>query len=183
MNYKLTYTIITIIVIFIFPSTGRGEFNQDALSKLKITTASIPEGFTYGKVPSAYKNIFKDNPWQMDATTIQKLTKNIYPDGDAQAVASIHVSIIADKKTPYGDDIVCYIILFKNLKVAEREINKINDYVQFNSDRAIVLSRSNLAVFLHVDDIVNFHHIRKLADDMEEKMDSIESATQCAAVK
>lgn len=183
MNNKIKYTVLMIVFIFIFSLSGQSEYQQNIINKLRISVGDIPEGFIYGKVPSSYKNLFKDNPWMLDTVTIQKLAKNIYPDGDFRTIAGIHMSILADQRTPFGDDIVCFLILYKNNKTAEKELKKINDYTQFNRDRAIVISKNNLAVFLHVDDISNFHYIQKMADNYEQKIEELESGSECAAIK
>lgn len=182
MNIKLIYTLITIIIIFLLSSTGNTEYRSDIINSLRPTESDIPSGFVYGRVPQFYQRVLKNNPWMMDNAAIQKLAKNIYPDGDFRKIANIHVSIIADRKTPFGDDIVCYIILYKDRKSAEGEIGKISDFAKYNNDRAIVLSKENLVVFLHVDDIENFHHIRAMAEKMEERLAHLDSSSNMAAV-
>lgn len=183
MNHKVQYTIIVAVFTMILAIEVHGEYRSDVISVLQPTDKDIPTGFMYGKVPPAARTVFKQNPGLLDNPTIQRIAKYVYPEGDYRNIASMHVSIIADEKTPYGDDIVCYVILYKGGKSAEREIKKLNEFAQYNSDRVIVIARENLAVFLLVDSIDNFHHIRTMADAMEVKIDEIDSKTQCAVLK
>ena len=76
------------------------------------------------------------------------------------------MTIMANNKNPYGDDIVCYMILYKDNADASNEIKKIAEFTGYNSDRAILITNGNMVIFLHVDDVENFHYIR----DMKEKL-------------
>jgi hypothetical protein len=117
-----------------------------------------------------YKKTLKDNPWMMDKAAIKRLAGKLYPGGDFSKIANMHVSIMAKKAKPFGDDIVCYLILYRDAKSAREEIKKASEFSGYNSDRCILLIKENLAVLLFVDDINNFHFIRDMAVILEERM-------------
>lgn len=125
-----------------------------------------------GKIPSFAKKVFKDNPWYLDRESIKRLVPNIYPGGNASKVKAVHMTIMADKRNPYGDDIVCYVILYNDKNAADAEIKKLDSYTGYNSDRAIMVRKNNVAVFLHVDDTENLYIIRDMATRMERKLNS-----------
>jgi hypothetical protein len=87
---------------------------------------------------------------------------------------NMHVSIITRKSKPFGDDIVCYLILYKDAKAAKEEIKKVTEFTGYNSDRCILLVKENLAAFLFVDDVGNFHHLRDLAVILEERIKNLQ---------
>jgi hypothetical protein len=87
-------------------------------------------------------------------------------------VSAIHVTILARNNTPYGDDIVCYIIVFNDSSEAKAELKKLADFAGYNSDRVIVLARENMAVFLHVDDADDLPLIRDIAGKLEERLNN-----------
>jgi hypothetical protein len=60
----------------------------------------------------------------MDRPAIKKLTARIYPGGDYNRIRGMHMTIMSRKKNPYGDDIVCYIILYKDASSAKEELKK-----------------------------------------------------------
>ncbi len=183
MNNKFKYTFLIIIFMFLFSIGGKGEYRTDMISKIIITPQDIPAGFAYGKIPSSFTKVFKDNPGRLENASIQKIAKHLYPGGDFRTIESIHASIIASERTPYGDDIVCYFILYKNEKSAGKEMKKLNEFAQYNSDRVIVITKENLAVYLLVDKIDNFHYIRQMADTIEQRMDETESQGKCAVIQ
>ncbi len=167
--------IVVGIVIFgcicaVFASVGASQLTPDAIDLVKPTDGDIPEGFMYGKVPGVYQKTLKGNPWMMDRAAIKRLADKIYPGGDHNRIAAMHVTIIADKKRPFNDDIVCYVILYHNKKVAQEELKKFSAYAGYNGDRTILLNRENLAVFIFVDDIANYHYLQEMARTIEERM-------------
>jgi hypothetical protein len=161
---------ILLSLVIISASSGNSQFKPGAIDTVRLTEKDIPDGFMYGKVPEPYKKTLKDNPWTMDKAAIKRLAGMIYPGGDYSKIDSIHVSIMADRNTPFGDDIVCYVILYKNMKAAQDEIKKATDFAGFNGDRTLIVTRDNLAVLLLVDDIGNFHYIQDLAKTISERV-------------
>jgi len=164
---------VAVFVALVFVNYGSTEYSDNVIEKLKISTNEIPEGFMFGKVPDFAKRVLKDNPWLMDRDAIKFLTGRIYPGGDFNQVSKIHMTILADREHPFGDDIVCYIILYNDAKTAKNEIMKINEYVGFNSDRSIALSRDNMVVYFCVDDINHYHYIREFADAFQSRLESL----------
>jgi hypothetical protein len=164
---------ILLSLILITETKGSSQLKLNAIDTVKLTSADIPEGFMYGKVPAPYQSTLKDNPWMMDKAAIKRLADKIYPGGDFNKIAGMHVSIITNKKKPFGDDIVCYMILYNTMKAAQDEIKKMSEFVGYNRDRALVLTKDNLAIILFVDDINNYHYIQELAKMIEGRMKSI----------
>jgi hypothetical protein len=148
------------------------SFGSDVVEKLRPASSEVPEGFMMGKIPSFAKKVFKDNPWYLDRDSIKRLVPNMYPGGNASKVKAVHMTIMADRRNPYGDDIVCYVILFNDKNAADAEVKKLETYIDYNSDRAIVVRKNNIAVFLHVDDTDNLYIIRDMATRMERKLNS-----------
>ena len=161
------------ILVFALPLKGISDYGADVIDRIRLSDSDVPEGYMYGKIPTFARKTLKGNPWMMDNNAIRRLTKRIYPEGNYTTVLKIHVTILADKETPYGDDIVCYIILYKNSPSAKGEIRKITRFVEYNRDRAVLVRKMNLVVFLHVDDTKNFHHIRRFAARFEEALKSL----------
>ncbi len=170
---KKVTPLAVIFLVFIAQFTIFARNGMDIIDKVKLIESDIPKGFMYGKIPSFAKNVLKENPWKMDRKAIMKLADKIYPGGDYSKIDGIYVSIIADKKTPHGDDIVCYIIHYTDSASAKGEIKKITDFAGYNGDRVIVQTKNNLAVFLHVDDTKNFHLIEKLNKKFKERLNKI----------
>lgn len=157
-------------LVIITASSGNSQLKPAAIDSIRLTDKDIPEGFIYGTVPAPYKKTLKNNPWTMDRAAIKRLADKIYPGGDYNKIESIHVSIIADKNTPLGDDIVCYVILFTNMKAAQEEIRKITEFAGYNNDRSLLVTKDNLAVIFFVDDIGNYHYIQELAKTVSERI-------------
>lgn len=174
-RYILFYLCAITLVFSILPLAG-ADYKADIIDKIKLTNEEIPKGFIYGTVPPAVKAVIKNNPWKFDRAAIHKLASKIYPDGDYAKIADIHVTIIAKDTTPYGDDIVCYIIIYKDPVSAKNEISKLNSFVGFNNDRAIVIIKDNMAVFIHADDINDFHYVRDMAEKIKERLSITETA-------
>jgi len=173
MKRLLAVTVMVFALsVFIFPLAG-AEYKGDTIDKIRLIDADIPQGFVYGSVPPFAKKVLKGNPWKMDREAIKRLAGKIYPDGNYMKIEDIHVSILARNSTPYGDDIVCYIIVYKNISESKPEIKKIMDYAGFNRDRVIVLSRENMVVFLHVDDVTDFPLIRDMARKIEDRLNQL----------
>jgi hypothetical protein len=168
----LTFCIL-LSMILITEVKGSSQFKSDAIDAVKLTSNDIPEGFMYGTVPGPYRKTLKENPWMMDKAAIKRLADLVYPGGDYSKIAGMHVSIITNKKTPLGDDIVCYVILFNSMKSAQAEIKKATEFAGYNRDRVLLLTKDNLAILLFVDDIENFHFIQDLAKKIGERLQNI----------
>jgi hypothetical protein len=173
MKKAILSVCILLSLILITESKGSSQLKTNAFDTIKITSSDIPEGYMYGKIPAPYQSTLKDNPWMMDRAAIRRLADKIYPGGDHSKITGIHVSIIANKKTPLGDDIVCYMILYNTMKDARSEMRKMEEFAGYNNDRVLVLSKDNLGVILFVDDIVNFHYIQNLAKMIDERMKNL----------
>jgi hypothetical protein len=169
---KLSIFIISFIVIFISSGIPAGSFEVNPIETLKIKESDIPDGFAYGLIPDFARKTLLANPWLMDKAAITRLTKNIYPKGDAAAVKNMHMSILAKKERPYNDDIVCYIIVYKDSIIGKKEMEKLSEFSKFNSDRTIVLQRGTTAIFLIVDDVRNYKYISELREKMEERFNN-----------
>jgi hypothetical protein len=164
------YLLLISIFCLILSNVHAGDYNVDAIDTIKLTDSDIPNGFIYGKIPDFARKTLKNNPWMMDKAAIKRLAKEIYPGGDFNKIAGIHSTIIANNKKPYNDDIVCYIILFHNSRLAASEMKKINDYIEYNRDRMIEINRDNIVVLMHVDDIRNYPLLKRLASMIENRL-------------
>ena len=169
MKKFITVFAFLVLIISVSNLTGLPEDGTSIIDKMKLMQEDIPEGYMYGLIPDFAKKVLKQNPWNMDRNAIKTLAEKIYPGGDYNQISSIHVTILARKETPHGDDIVCYIIKYKDSKAAKNEISKISEYVGFNGDRAILSIMDNIAIFLHVDDKDDFHIIRKMEKTIKER--------------
>ncbi len=170
MVKKTLFFLIFILSGALTAVSAAGIYKTEDLSALAITEKDIPKGFVICRIPSQLKNTLKDNPWMMDDSAVKKLTKHIYPEGNSAAVRNIHMTILAEEKKPWNDNIVCYMILFKNGQYAKDENAKLKKYADFNSDRAILLTKDNLSIFLHADDTQDFHYIEDLASVLKNRM-------------
>ncbi len=169
MKRIIFITILLTAVSAIFAVPGNTRFSSNIFKELKI---DVPAGFMYGKIPSAFKKWFPGNPWEMNRRTIRKIANKMYPGGNYRTIGHVHMTIIANKQRPYNDDIVCYMIIFKNKRIAKKELKKLTDYAGYNSDRAIVVVKDNMAVFLHVDDTLNFKYISDMATKIKARLAS-----------
>jgi hypothetical protein len=161
--------IVVVSALTMYPLVG-AQYKSNIIDTIKLSSDDIPGGFTYGNLPPAVKTVLKDNPWKFDRAAITRLSSEIYPGADQTKIADIHMSIFARTATPFGDDIVCYIIVFNDTSAAKGELVKLNEYVGYNSDRAIIITRENIAIFLHVDDVKDFPLLRDMAAKMEDRI-------------
>ena len=173
MKRALCIMIFISFLIFAMSLNGISDYGEGVIDKVRLSDSDVPEGYMYGKIPDFARKVLKGNPWMMDSSAVRRLTKRIYPDGNYSKVLKIHVTILADRKTPYGDDIVCYIILYRDSSSARDEIKKITRFVEFNRDRAILVNKMNLVIFFHVDDIKDFHYIKKIGVKLEDKLSKL----------
>jgi hypothetical protein len=169
---KISAIIILIFITF-FISSSTVMYSSSVIEKIRPTLEEVPSGFMFGQIPGFAQSLLKANPWSLDQTAIKKLTHRIYPGAEYSKVADLHMTIIANKKNPYGDDIVCYIFIFKNEKSAIEEMNKLNEFVRYNKDRGIIVEKKNLAVFLLVDDVKNYDHIKTMSEVIKKRLESL----------
>jgi hypothetical protein len=148
-------------------------YSSSIIEKIKPTTDEIPAGYMFGQVPEFARSLLKTNPWTLDQAAIKKLTNRIYPGGEYSKVSDLHMTIITNKKNPYGDDIVCYIFIFKNEKSAQEELVKINEHVGYNNDRSIVIEKKNLAVYLCVDSVNDFEYIKTMSESIKKRLETL----------
>ncbi|MBN2436730.1 MAG: hypothetical protein JXK07_15830 [Spirochaetes bacterium] len=175
MSKKVFMSIVILLCVISvsFSIPASGMFGEDVIEKIRPAETDLPDGFVYGTVPEGAKSIFKANPWKMDQSAITRLTKEIYPDGNYQSVKAIHMSIITRKDRPFGDDLVCYIFVFKNNDAANREIKKLEQYALFNKDRQILHTKKNLAVVLMIDDVDDYSYIHEMSNVIKQKLDTL----------
>jgi len=164
-------SLITFITIFISSTTAM--YSSSIIEKIRPTSDQIPAGYMFGKVPGFAQSLLKENPWNLDQTAIKKMANRIYPGGEYSKITDLHMTIIANKKNPYGDDIICYIFVFKNEKSAQEELLKINEYVGYNKDRSIVLGKNNLAVYFCVDNAKDFDYIQAMSEAVQKKLETL----------
>jgi len=173
MKRKLTLTLLPILIISFLVTNLLSMSNLDSIDKIKILSSDIPAGFQVGKIPGFAKQVLKNNPWKLDHYAISKLAHRIYPGGEKNNISDVHMTILASKKNPYGDDIVCYIFRFKDNKKAKIETKKIKDFVKYNRDRSILLEKNLMAVYLMVDSAQDYPLIETLSKSIKSKMDTL----------
>ncbi len=161
---------IPMLLLTIITYAHTGDLNRSVIDQIKITKEDIPSGFVMGKIPDFAKSTFRDNPCFLDRNGIKKIARHLYPDGSYGTISQIHATIIARNDRPYGDDLVCYIILYNDAKTAEKEVSKLTNYVEANNQRAVVTVKENLAVFIHADDQTNMPAVIQLQRTIEERI-------------
>lgn len=173
MKNKILLLTATIILLSLISAGRAAAPVRDTIERIKISDKDVPEGFTYGKIPGFAKSVLKENPWSLDRTAIKKMTGKIYPDGDQASIAEIHMTIMAKKSNPFRDDIVCYVIIYKNDTAAKKEMKKITSFAEYNRDRVILLTRNNVVVYFSVDSTDNFEYIRALSSSVKTRLEDI----------
>ena len=159
------------IIMTLFIGNATSIYSSAVIDKIKLTKDEIPAGYIFGQVPEKAKGVLKDNPWDFDQDAMKNFTNRIYPGADYRNISDIHMTIIANKDNPVGDDIGCYIIIYKNAKAAKDEFTKLNKFINDNSDRGIVIEKNNIAVYLYVNDVNNYDHIRRLSEIIKKKLE------------
>ncbi len=170
---KKMYVFAILIALSICGYAFTRDYTSSDIDRIRITPNDVPSGFVMAQIPSFAREVFRDNPCYLDSKGIKRIAKHLYPNGDFNAIASIHSTIIAKQGRPFGDDIVCYIIVYRNEKAAQKEIKKLTEYVEFNNQRAVVSAKNNLAVFIHSDDVVNMPAVAQLKRTIEERLANI----------
>lgn len=169
---KKIFTLTLFIgLIFISQSIGLPQDSNSMIDKIRLLPEDIPQGFIYGVIPDIYKKTLKNNPWKFDDAAIEKLTDKIYPGGDYRQISAIHVTIIAKKETPHRDDIVCYIIQYKNASIARDELKKLSEYAGYNQDRTFLHIKDNYAVLIFADDVKNYLLLKELDKKIAERIE------------
>ncbi|MFA5519314.1 MAG: hypothetical protein WDA74_08675 [Spirochaetota bacterium] len=165
--------ISSILSLFFLLNISSAMYNNSVLDTIKPNEADIPEGYCYGIVPDFAKNMLKENPWNLDSNALNRFVHRVYPDADKNKMSAVHMTIIANKKNPYNDDIVCYIFIYKDKTSAEKEIEKLKNFVGYNNDRGIVLNRDNLAVYLLIDNTNEYRHIESISRSIQKRIDAL----------
>ncbi len=172
MKKRISMITVLLLMALVVPAT-HAEYKTDIFDKIKLVSDDLPKGFAFGTLPPFAKALLKENPCIMSRNAIHKLSSQIYPGGDPTKIAALYCGILARVETPYGDDMVCYIILYNNTNSAKNETSKLNEFAGYNQDRAIVITRDNLALFLHVDDTIDMPLLRELAQKLEARLNAI----------
>ncbi len=159
-------------------SIHASEFTAGIIDEIRIQEKDLPSNFMFGKIPRFARPVLKDNPWAMDQKAIRTLAGKIYPGGNYNHISGIHSTIIAEKQHPYGDDIVCYIILYRNSAASKDEQKKLKGYADMNPLRTLLLQKENLAVFMFVDDVKNFGRLREMEKIILERLEKASSSNK-----
>lgn len=162
-------TIMFVFIVTAYSAQINGEYGAGIIDTVRLSDRDIPEGFMFGLIPNSVKSTLHDNPWDFDEAAIKRLTPVIYPDGDASAVGSIHFTILTHKEVPYGDDIVCYLLMYKSSSAADREIGKIREFAEINKDRVHFSVHDNIVVLMMVDDVSDYPLMRTLCDTIDSR--------------
>ena len=173
MKNLKTRFIITILSIFFLLNISSAMYSNSVIDTIKPNEADIPAGYCYGIIPDFAKNMLKENPWNLDQNALNRFAHRIYPDADNNKMSSVHMTIIANQKNPYDDDIVCYIFIYKDKTSAEKEIEKLRKFVGYNNDRGIVLSKENLAVYILIDDVNEYRHMESISRSIQKRIDAL----------
>lgn len=173
MKKKSLFLVTITVFISVFIGSSTVMYSSSIIEKIRPTTAEIPEGYMFGQVPEFARSLLKTNPWNLDQAAIKKLTNRIYPGGEYTKVQDLHMTIITNKMNPYGDDIVCYIFVFRNEKSAQEELAKLNEHVGYNSDRSIIIEKKNLAVYLCVDSVKDFEYIKTMSETIKKRLETL----------
>lgn len=173
MKNPKIFFISSILSLFFLLNISSAMYSNSIIDTIKPNEADIPEGYCYGIIPDFAKNMLKENPWSLDSNALNRFAHRIYPDADNNRMSAVHMTIIANKKNPYDDDIVCYIFIYKDKISAEKEIDKLKKFVGYNNDRGIVLSRDNLAVYLLIDNINEYRHMENISRSIQKRIDAL----------
>ena len=138
---------------------------------LRISAEDIPAGFVFGKIPQFAKKIFPENPCIVTTEGIQFLANKLYPDGNPYNIKNMYVAIMSESTKPFGDDLVCYVLMFKDQPSASTEIKKIQEFHQYNKDRIVLIIKRQIAIMLFADDINNYKYVAELGNKLSSKLD------------
>lgn len=144
--------------------------DNSLFSTLAIAPEDVPQGFVFGKIPDFAKKVFTGNPCIVNSDGIRFLASRLYPEGNAANIKGMYVAIMAAESRPYGDDIVYYLLVFKDSKAASVEIKKLKDYYEYNKDRIVLITKDNIALLLFADDVDNYKYIAELGQKLQGKL-------------
>lgn len=160
-----------IIIMTLSISLGMVYSDDNSLiSHLAIAPEDVPQGFIFGKIPNFAKKVFTGNPCIVNSDGIRFLASKLYPEGNAANIKSMYVAIMASETRPYGDDLVYYLLIFKDSKAASVEIKKLQDYYQYNKDRLVLITKDSIALLLFADDVDNYKYITELGQKLQERL-------------
>ena len=165
--------IFIIIIACLLMGNTASVYKSDIIEKTKLTIDEIPAGYIFGQVPEKVKSLLKDNPWKFDQDAMKNFTGRIYPGAEHRNISDIHMTIITNKDKPFGYDMGCYIFIYKNGKSAKDELRKLNEFIKYNSDRGIVIEKNNLAVYLYINDVNNYEHIKRMSEIIKKKLETM----------
>lgn len=165
---------ILIIITGITVCFASVSFSDDMIEQIKINNSDIPSGFMLGKIPQFASKVFTGNPCYVDDRGKRIIADKIYPGGNAVNIKTMHVTILASSRTPYGDDIVCYILVFKDPDAAKKEIKKLQEYTGYNGDRSLLIVKDTMAVFIHADDTAHFNYIESIGSAIQSRMQPVD---------
>ncbi|MCX8124171.1 MAG: hypothetical protein N3F66_08410 [Spirochaetes bacterium] len=144
--------------------------DKSLFARLAIAPEDVPQGFVFGKIPNFAKKVFTGNPCVVNPDGIRFLASKLYPDGNSANIKSMYVAIMAAEARPYGDDLVYYVLVFKDSKAATVEIKKLQDYYQFNKDRIVLITKDTIALLLFADDVDNYKYIAQLGEKLQARL-------------
>jgi hypothetical protein len=98
MKKPLIY-LLTLMLVIAGTVYAQAVFNNTVFERIRLTTDDLPDGYTYGILPDFARLVLGNNPTEMNAAAIRKLVPNVYPNGDPNAVGSMHVSSSPAKRT------------------------------------------------------------------------------------
>lgn len=144
--------------------------DNSLFSSLAIAPEDVPQGFIFGQIPNFAKKVFSGNPCVVNPDGIRFLASKLYPDGNAANIKGMYVAIITTETRPYRDDIVYYLLVFKDSKSALVEIKKLQDYYQYNKDRIVLITKDTIALLLFADNVDNYKYIAELGQKLQERL-------------
>ena len=165
--------IFVVLIMTLLIGNTTSMYSSAIIEQIRPTINEIPDGYMFGQVPEFARGLLKNNPWNFDQDAIKRFTNRIYPGAEPRNVSDIHMTLITNKDNPFGDDIGCYIIIYKNAKAAKDEFTKLNEFIRYNSDRGIVIAKNNLAVYLYINEVKNYDHMKKLSETIKKKLETM----------
>ncbi len=166
-------SIVIYVSVILTLGIAMGMVYSDDTSLFKILAIApedVPQGFVFGTIPNFAKKVFTANPCVVSPDGIRFLASRLYPEGNANNIKSIYVAIMATEARPYGDDLVYYLLVFKDSKSASVEIKKLQDYYQYNKDRIVLITKDTIALLLFADDVDNYKYIAELGRKLQERL-------------
>lgn len=168
---RVCVIIACIVSMGISAGALKGQTDEGLFSSLAISHHDVPQGFVFGEIPRFAQKVFPKNPCVVNGEGIRFLSDKVYPEGSAGNIKSIYAAIMAEESRPYGDDLVCYVIMFKDNRSADAEIKKIQDFFQYNKDRIVFFHKDTVAVLLFADNINNYKYIAELGEKLRARLD------------